>query len=514
MWRLPCTILLALTATLDARGQQVAPDSGRELWRQAKLWENGKLSADELSPFIEAAAKRPSAASTEALLHLASTGMDGRPVRPELSAAQVRARAERSLGALDEVEVLDGLIAAASTSQPDVGIRVAAVRALGRANRPVIRVFVEAHLGDRQRLVRLAAAEALALRAHPGSLDDLAARLDAEDDALVLHAIARTTHHVLKQAGGRADPGAALRATTAAIQAIGRTDDWRTDLALVEMLGEVRTARSIPTLIDVLDRCRRANDRRSQALRDRTAEVLCSLTGTRLAPDDVAGWRRFWDEHGSGFSVAPRVERREDAGATSAGFFGIAIRGSHVAFLIDVSGSMKATLAPLPTSERTSARDASGEPASRLDWAKHELEGAVRELPGDARFVVIPFSGRAARWNDRFVPATPQVRAALHAMLGGLGAQGGTNVWGALDAALNLSDARFGEVVDDGPDEIFVLSDGQPSAGEVQAPAAILAAIREANRYRRVRIHTVALGGGSAFLEQLARDHGGTYVAR
>ena len=165
-------------------------------------------------------------------------------------------------------------------------------------------------------------------------------------------------------------------------------------------------------------------------------------------------------------------------------------------------------------SERTSARDASGEPASRLDWAKHELEGAVRELPGDARFVVIPFSGRAARWNDRFVPATPQVRAALHAMLGGLGAQGGTNVWGALDAALNLSDARFGEVVDDGPDEIFVLSDGQPSAGEVQAPAAILAAIREANRYRRVRIHTVALGGGSAFLEQLARDHGGTYVAR
>ncbi|MDA0373009.1 MAG: hypothetical protein O2865_04450 [Planctomycetota bacterium] len=96
MWRLPCTILLALTATLDARGQQVAPDSGRELWRQAKLWENGKLSADELSPFIEAAAKRPSAASTEALLHLASTGMDGRPVRPELSAAQVRARADRS----------------------------------------------------------------------------------------------------------------------------------------------------------------------------------------------------------------------------------------------------------------------------------------------------------------------------------------------------------------------------------------------------------------------------------
>jgi HEAT repeat protein len=509
------SLFLGLLAVAVAPAQQVEGDVARELTRQARRWENGQTTADELTPWIEAAAKRPSVEVAAALLHLASTGMDGKPVRPELSSATVRGLAEKSLGKLDDAAVLDTLIAASAPSQSDVAVRVAAVRALGRSKRPVIRVFVERHLGDRNRLVRLAAAEALAVRSHPASLDDLAQRLDVEDDALVLHAVARTTHRVLKQAGANADPGATLRATTSAIQALGRSDDWRTDLALVELLGEVRTARAIPPLIDVLDRCRRDRDRRALPLRDRATDVLCSLTGTRLAAaDDVAGWRRFWEQHGTGFQVAPRVERRADGGATSAGFFGIAVRGSHIAFLIDVSGSMKAPLAPLPQGSGTSARPDDGEPASRLAWAKHELESAVRNLPGDARFVVIPFSGRAARWNDRFVPPTPQVRAALHAMLGGLAAEGGTNLWGALDAALNLNDARFGEIVEDGPDEIFVLSDGQPSAGEVQAPRAILAAIGEANRYRRVRIHSVALGGESPLLRELAESHGGTYVAR
>lgn len=513
MRRLLSTLLMALLAAASVAGQRDGTDVARELSRQVRLWETGRTSPDELSPFIEAAAKRPSVEVAEALLHLASTGMDGRPVRPELSPATIRGLAERSLGKLDDAAVLDALIDAASAEQRDTSVRVAAVRALGRSKRPVIRVFIEKHLGDRQRLVRLAAAEALAIRGHPASLDDLADRLDAEDDALVLHAVARTTHHVLKSSSADADPGAALRATVAAIAALGRTDDWRTDLALVEMLGDVRTARSIPALIEVLDRCRRDRERRSLALRDRTVEVLCSLTGTRLAADDVAGWRRFWEENGAGFTIAPRVERRADEGATSAGFFGIPVRGSRIAFLIDVSGSMKASLAPLPQGRGTSARD-EGEAASRLAWAKHELAGAARELPGDARFTVIPFSGQAARWNDRFVPPTPQVRAALGQMLDGLAAQGGTNLWAALDAALGLRDARYGELVQDGPDEIFVLSDGEPSAGEVRDTKAILAAVQDANRYRRVRIHAIALGGNARFLRELAEGNGGTFVAR
>jgi HEAT repeat protein len=514
MLRFLPTLLLSLLAAATVPSQQAEADVARELSRQVRLWETGRASADELSPWIEAAAKRPSVEVAEALLHLASTGMDGRPVRPELSPSTIRGLAERSLGKLDNAAVLDALIDAASANRRDTSVRVAAVRALGQSTRPVIRVFVERHLGDRERLVRLAAAEALEIRGHPASLDDLADRLDAEDDALVLHAVARATHHVLKRSSADADPGAAMRATVAAIAALGRTDDWRTDLALVEMLGDVRTARSIPALIAVLDRCRQDRERRSLALRERTVEVLCSLTGTRLAADDVASWRRFWEEHGAGFTIAPRVERRADEGATSAGFFGIPVRGSRIAFLIDVSGSMKAALAPLPQGRGTSARDDGGAMASRLAWAKHELAGAARELPGDARFTVIPFSGQAARWNDRFVPPTPQVRAALGAMLDGLTAQGGTNLWAALDAALGLRDARYGEIVQDGPDEIFVLSDGEPSAGEVRNTAAILAAVQDANRYRRVRIHAIALGGNASFLRQLAAGNGGTFVAR
>ena len=83
--------------------------------------------------------------------------------------------------------------------------------------------------------------------------------------------------------------------------------------------------------------------------------------------------------------------------------------------------------------------------------------------------------------------------------------RGATNVHAALERA--FADAEV--------DTIFLLTDGQPSAGFLVAPEAILREVRRWNVGRGVRIHTVAIGGRSDFLERLAADSGGEHtVAR
>ncbi|MGA1522694.1 MAG: hypothetical protein ACO4CZ_01870, partial [Planctomycetota bacterium] len=71
------SLFLGLLAVAVAPAQQVEGDVARELTRQARRWENGQTTADELTPWIEAAANRPSVEVVAALLHLASAGMDG-----------------------------------------------------------------------------------------------------------------------------------------------------------------------------------------------------------------------------------------------------------------------------------------------------------------------------------------------------------------------------------------------------------------------------------------------------
>jgi Mg-chelatase subunit ChlD len=466
---------------------------------------------DALTRMLDLCRAHQTAGVTRAVLELAGTGRDGGRVAPERAPQLVRRTADRVLAQLSSPGALDAMVAASEPGERRVGVRVAALHALGAVRPPVARVFAERQLGDRERLVRLAAAEAVGARAHPDSLDDLVPRIAGEDDPVVLQAVVMAAHRILRERGAAADPAAAVRATGAAIDALGRAGDWRADLAIVEFLLDARTARAIPALIDVLERFTRGRTADSAILRERTHATLVSLTGTRRDAADIAGWRRFWDEVRDGFQVAPRVEARADAGATSAGFFGIPIRGSRILFVIDVSGSMNAKLAAFDEG-RTSAQR--GAAASRLDWAKRELRAAASSLPADARFGVIVFSSGVQAWNRSLLPPSREVLAALGGMLQELGAGGATNLYGALDLALDLSGATHGSVDADGIDELFVLTDGQPSAGEVTSTDAILAAVRDANRYRRARIHAVSLGGNAQFLRQLAEENDGTFVAR
>ncbi len=132
--------------------------------------------------------------------------------------------------------------------------------------------------------------------------------------------------------------------------------------------------------------------------------------------------------------------------------------------VVDVSGSMSGT---------------------KLEQAKAALEQALGTLrPGD-RFRLIAFSSAVRRFREDFVAANRDNLTAAREFVDGLGAEGGTNIAGALEAALGSdSDPERLPIV------LFV-TDGLPSVGE-QAPDRI--AEQAAGRIGRSRIFTVGIG--------------------
>jgi Ca-activated chloride channel homolog len=169
-----------------------------------------------------------------------------------------------------------------------------------------------------------------------------------------------------------------------------------------------------------------------------------------------------------------------------------------ITFVLDVSGSM------------------SGRKMEQARAAGKQLLGT---LTRDDRFRMIDFSSDVRTFRDDFVEASPaNIDAARH-YLDQLQANGGTNIDGALDAALAQSRAREGD-----DDEytsrpshqigrrlalVLFVTDGEPTVGE-RDPAAIAA---HAARLRGAqRVFTFGLGSdvNAQLIEQLALEGHGT----
>ena len=56
-----------------------------------------------------------------------------------------------------------------------------------------------------------------------------------------------------------------------------------------------------------------------------------------------------------------------------------------------------------------------------------------------------------------------------------------------------------------------MLSDGEPSVGEVTDPELIRERVATWNEHRRIVIHTIGVGGTFQILEWLATDSGGSH---
>ncbi len=174
-------------------------------------------------------------------------------------------------------------------------------------------------------------------------------------------------------------------------------------------------------------------------------------------------------------------------------FFGIRIVSERVLFIIDVSGSMSEPLRPKTVSEKRE---------TRMEVAKRELTDAISGLPDGAVFNIAPFSGSVMTWQeDGGVPANEETRTDAQDWIALLDALGGTNLYDALQYAFDDPDV----------DTIYLLSDGEPSVGDLIDPQLIRDDIAERNKNRGIEIHTIAIGTGLQVLEWLAEDSGGSY---
>jgi hypothetical protein len=496
----------------------------------------GKFTAQrELEVLLDAAVEEGSAESARRVLAVASVGLDKGSYTRAMAPMFVRSLGEQALAKFKDSAARELLLAVAGGEPAKLGNKeldkaavAAALRALGTFGDLGYRKVLEDGLRSSDAVTRLAAAEGLRAQGDRQSFDALARALEAESSEPVIQSLVASLEALLARDDKAFSDDQRRHAVKLAVQALGR-GGWRSDLSLIGFLEKFRNAEAIPALIDVLERFVLHPDQvrsgqLSGILRHRAHEVLVSLSGAIFPIDAIDQWRAFWAKEKDSFKVpeAPKAQ----AGTVSSGFFGVPVQGTRVLFIVDVSGSM---LQPMPVGGTTGGAIPDEVPI-RLDVAKRELLRAVDQLPEESSFNIVTFSNGAKLWQKDLVPANKKSKEAFRKFVEELRADGGTNLWGGMQEALKVKALTYGDRYESHADEVFILSDGLPSVGEVIDPKEILRLIAETNRFAQMRINTVYISGepdqrerrqaqeagmtGQELMKAIATQNGGRHVER
>ncbi len=395
-----------------------------------------------------------------------------------------RAIAAELLGAMraDAAEIAGAALVEALADR-DREVRLAAAEAVGlvkvaSAGEPLRRLVAD---GD-DPLLRVIAVESLSRIGGDDVTDALSGLCSDANDAVAAQALESLAFH---------DRAAAAAAAAGALRR--QVDDpalRAATLAGIEVARVVRRPEPIPALIALLEHPR-------GRVVDLVFSVLREVTAMEL-PDDPKSWKEWWEHYGDGFEVpatrsAQPAQPGDPTGRRSrVRFYGTPIVSDRVVFVIDFSGSMRDP-------------DASGRP--KIDGARDALREALEAMPEAATFNVVAFGDEPRSWKDALVPVNAKNVDDAIKFLKGAGPKGYTNLYDALEVALADPDA----------DTIVLLSDGAPSIGKYEYFSRIRHHVGRMNRLRRVAISAVALqptDHARSFLERLAKETGGSYSER
>ncbi len=210
---------------------------------------------------------------------------------------------------------------------------------------------------------------------------------------------------------------------------------------------------------------------------DKDFILYYSISGERFGAALVASKEKTQDGHYALF-VAPRheIDRSE-------------VIPKDMVFVIDTSGSMK-------------------EPARRpwkIDQAKAALRFCVNSLnPGD-RFNIVSFATAARQFRKTLQPVSGDTRAEAISFVDAMEAGGGTNIHDAMRTALAMQG--------DDPARPFIivfLTDGEPTAGEIQKPDDLVAYVRKnAGASTRLFVFGVGYDVNTHLLDKMAAENRG-----
>lgn len=279
-----------------------------------------------------------------------------------------------------------------------------------------------------------------------------------------------------------------------------KSKDWSTRISALLALERMRNKNAIPLIIAQMKN-------ESGRPLEEFAGTLERLTGTPLGMD-VPRWEEWWRNKGADFQLAATAERpttegpakkKTHFGETSVQFLGIPVTSRRIIFVVDISGSMTELARGILKNDT----DVGGGTMTRIDVVKRELAACIDRLEPDALFNVIVFNENVYSWlNSGMAKLGKKTREDGKAYVMSREAAGGTNIYDAVKTAFQDPDC----------DTIYILSDGQPTAGEQTDPATIRAEVAKWNATRHIKIHTIAVGEQLDLLKALSQDAGGEHV--
>jgi hypothetical protein len=279
-----------------------------------------------------------------------------------------------------------------------------------------------------------------------------------------------------------------------------KSKDWSTRLSAALALEQLRNKNAIPLIIAAM------KTETGRPLEE-FAGVLERLTGTPLGLDS-ARWEEWWRNKGAEFELAATAERptteapkdkKHFYGDTTVEFLGIPVTSRRIIFIVDISGSMK----ELARGVLKNDTDIGGSTMTRLDVVKRELNACIDKLEPLALFNIIVFNESVFSWlNSGMAKLGKKTREDAKAYVATRDAAGGTNLYDSVKKAFEDPDC----------DTIYILSDGQPTAGDETDPGVIRANVAKWNATRHIKIHTIAVGEQLDLLKAISSDAGGEHV--
>jgi hypothetical protein len=264
-------------------------------------------------------------------------------------------------------------------------------------------------------------------------------------------------------------------------------------------------------------------------MRDDVGETLRQITGQNHGRDPDK-WLAWYDGR--------ELPKDEDGGASTGGygyaptkphFYGLDVTSERLVILLDMSLSMNEPIQVdidrlrRETSRRAitgenAPKDDKGEPQefdipwwrvkTNLDLARYQSINLIEKLRPEQTFELVVFSDEVETWMGRLVPATPANKLKAQRKILELEPVNKTNTWGALAAAFDLYDNQK-RSYDKGPDDIYMVTDGAPSIGDITDLKQIEAALMQLWKIKQIRVNIIGIGVNLRALRRIARKTGG-----
>lgn len=280
------------------------------------------------------------------------------------------------------------------------------------------------------------------------------------------------------------------RARNAALRALARKPDRRIVDKLIEFFGKVQAEQDTTWA--------------------ETRIALLALTGQAyVVHEDWVNWWQVAREQWQPPKVDADSDSRPRTGIYRPGrsdlklpqIFGQEIASKRVVFVVDTSGSMEKV--------DPSAMEEGGQGGgpTRMERAKRELSRVIDELRPDVEFNIVEYNSRPTLWSaDKLVAASPANKRKAVKWIASWSPSGFTATLEAMMMALAVPEV----------DTIILLSDGSPTVvgeGQIAPIPPILEAIREANRFKGITIHTLGFEGSLvSFMRDMAQQNGGVFA--